>query len=92
MSWNASFLKAVPRIEAAAAIDQLSAGQQTEGPAIAQCELAKKAAKAILDGIPGPYVQVSMSGHANGIGWKKKVGWSNDTISVTVAQFCEEDI
>ena len=89
MSWSASFVKAVPRAEASVAIDQLTTGAQTEGPAIAQCELAKKAAKEILVGIPGPYVQVLLSGHANGVGWQKKQGWANDTIYISVTQITE---
>ncbi len=27
--------------------------------------------------------------HANGVGWQKKEGWSNDTISVNITQFTE---
>lgn len=86
MSWSASFVKPVRKIEAAAYVDRLSTGAQVEGPAIEQCELAKSAVKALLPGIPGPYVQVSMSGHANGVGWQKKEGWSNDCINISITQ------
>jgi hypothetical protein len=86
MSWSASFVKPVSKAEAESAIDALSTGGQTEGPAIEQCRIAKQAAKAMLAVIPGPYVMVSMAGHANGVGWQKKEGWSNDTISVVVTQ------
>lgn len=89
MSWSASFVKPVERINAAAYIDRLSTVAQIEGPAIAQCELAKKAAKQLLDGIPGPYIQVTLSGHANGVGWQKKDGWANDCITVSITQFTE---
>jgi hypothetical protein len=74
MSWSASFVKPVRRIDAAAWIDRLSTGAQIEGPAIAQCEIAKTAAKGIIAAMPGPYVMVSLSGHANGVGWQKKAG------------------
>jgi hypothetical protein len=90
MSWSASFLKPVRKVDAAAYIDRLSTGAQVEGPAIDQCELAKGAAKSLLAGIPGPYVQVSLSGHANGVGWQKKEGWANDCITINVSQFTEE--
>jgi len=89
MSWSASFPKPVPKHAAAAAISALSTGPQTEGPAIDQCELAKHVAHSLLPIIPGPYIQVSLSGHANGVGWQKKEGWSNDTISVNITQFTE---
>ena len=90
MSWSASFLKPVPKRKAAAAVEALSTGAQTEGPAIDQCELAKKAVLALLPGIPGPFIQVSMSGHANGVGWQNKAGWSNDCISISIMQVTDE--
>ncbi len=90
MSWSASLVKPVRKIDAVAYIDRLSTGAQIEGPAIDQCELAKKAVKALLPGIPGPYVQVSLSGHANGVGWQQKEGWSNDCIIISIAQVTEE--
>ena len=90
MSWSASFTKPVRKVDAAAYIDRLSTGAQVEGPAIDQCELAKAAAKSLLPGIPGPYVQVTLSGHANGVGWQKKEGWANDCITINVTQFTEE--
>lgn len=92
MSWSASFVKPVRKIDAAGYIDRLSTGAQIEGPAIDQCELAKKAAKELLAGVPGPYIQVSLSGHANGVGWQKKEGWSNDCISISIMQITEEPL
>ena len=92
MSWSASFREPVRKIDAEAAIDRLSTGAQVEGPAIEQCEAAKRAAKELLKTVPGPYVMVSLSGHANGIGWQKKEGWSNDTIYVSVVQVTEGSI
>jgi hypothetical protein len=92
MSWSASFVKAVPKREAAAAISALSTGGQTEGPAIDQCELAKHVAHSLLPIIPGPFIQVTMSGHANGVGWQKKDGWANDCITVSVVQIVDEPL
>ena len=92
MSWSASFTKPVKKAEALDELDKLSTGAQTEAPAIDQCRLAKIAVRELLLGIPGPYVTVSINGHANGVGWKKKEGWANDCISVTVTQMCEEDV
>lgn len=92
MSWSASFTKPVRKVDAAAYIDRLNTGSQVEGPAIDQCDLAKQAAKEIIKGIPGPYVMVTLSGHANGVGWHKKDGFANDCINVSVAQICEDDM
>lgn len=89
MSWSASFLRAVPKREASAAISALSAGAQTEGPAIDQCELAKRVAQSLLSVIPGPYIHVSLSGHANGVGWQKKEGFANDCINIAIVQVTE---
>lgn len=89
MSWSASFTQPVRKVEAAAYIDRLSTGAQVEGPAVDQCELAKKAAKELLAGIPGPFVQVTLSGHANGVGWQQKDGWANDAIYISIAQVTE---
>ena len=92
MSWSASFIKPVPKHEAAAAISALSTSGQSEGPAVDQCELAKHVAHALLPNVPGPYVNVTLSGHANGVGWQKKEGMANDMITVSVMQICEEDL
>lgn len=87
MSWSAG-TKSVAKSEADAAIDALIAG--TGDPTHDdQLRVAKQAAKLLLANIPGPYVTVSLSGHANGIGWQKKDGWSNDCISVNVTQQME---
>jgi|ERR1051326_1084976 hypothetical protein len=92
MSWSTSFTEPVRKVDAVAAIDRLHTAAYVEGPAVDQCELAKKAVKAILPGLPGPYVMVSISGHANGTGWNKKEGWANDSIYISVTQQCEEDL
>ncbi len=87
MSWSAG-TKSVAKGDADAAIDALIAGtgQPTHDD---QLRVAKQAAKLILTNIPGPFVTVSVSGHANGVGWQKKGGWSNDCISVNVSQQTE---
>lgn len=90
MSWSASFVKAVPKAQAEWEIDQLTTGGQTEGPAIDQYQAAKRAAKELLKSMTGPYVYVSMAGHANGVGWQVKEGFANDTIYISVNQITEE--
>lgn len=92
MSWSASFKEPVRKIDANAFVDRLNTGVQVEGPAIDQCEAAKRAVKALLPSIPGPYVMVSISGHANGVGWQGKDGWANDCISVSITQMLESDL
>lgn len=96
MSWSASLPRPVPHHEAKQAIDQIpfpyDADTLETRAARAQFEVAKRAAKAIVHSIPGPYVMVGMSGHANGIGWQAKEGWSNDMISVAVNQITDEDM
>ena len=92
MSWSASLVKPVRKAEAVAAIEALTTGQQTEGPAIDQCEAAKLAAKLLLPSIPGPFVMVSLSGHANGVGWQKKEGWANDCMNISITQLTEDDV
>ena len=92
MSWSTFFVKPVPKREAAAAISALTIGGQAEGPAMDQCELAKHVAHSLLPIIPGPYIQVILSGHANGVGWQKKEGWANDCITVNITQMTEADI
>lgn len=54
-----------------------------------QIRVAKAAAVELLKVIPGPYVSISLSGHANGVGWHKKDGYANDCISVSVSQWVE---
>src|SRR6266568_1475487 len=92
MSWSASFKEPVWKVDADAAVERLHTGAQVEGPAIEQCEAAKRAAKELLKSIPGPYVQVALSGHANGVGWQKKEGWSNDCINISISQMTEADL
>jgi flagellar motor protein MotB len=56
-----------------------------------QIKAALAAVRELLKAIPGPYVQISISGHANGAGWHKKEGYANDCISVTVTQMIAGD-
>jgi hypothetical protein len=90
MSWSTNFVKPVRKELAAQAIDeQLGTRSQTEPAAIDQCNAAKDIAKLLLKSIPGPFVQVSLGGHANGVGWQKKDGYSNDYITVNVYQVAD---
>lgn len=87
MSWSKSFSRPVPKNEVEITIDSLEfPDAANQGPAYDQFTLAKYAAKTLCAGIPGPFIQVSMSGHANGVGWQKKEGWSNDCITISVVQ------
>lgn len=87
MSWSAG-TKAVAKSEADAAIDALTT--VTNDPQHEdQLRSAKQAAKLLLAIVPGPFVSISLSGHANGVGWQKKEGWANDCIAVNVTQMFE---
>ena len=95
MSWSMSFPKPVLKSEADQAIDKL--GLSEDCPKLCeemadQLRTAKQAAKVLLTNVPGPYVSISMSGHANAVGWQKKSGMANDGIYVNVQQICEEDL
>jgi hypothetical protein len=92
MSWSFSTKEPIKREEAFDRICELKPPDGLEGAAIAQFESAKAAAIEIAAVIPGPYVSVSMSGHANGVGWQKKEGYANDCITVSVTQQTEEDL
>lgn len=87
MSWSAG-TKAVAKHDSDAAIDALTAGT-SDAKHEDQLRTAKQAAKLILANIPGPFVSVTMSGHANGVGWESKPGWASDCISVNVSQMFE---
>lgn len=87
MSWSTG-TKAIVKSEADAAIDALTTGT-TDPQHEDQLRTAKLAAKVLLANVPGPFVSISLSGHANGVGWQKKEGWANDCISVNVTQMFE---
>jgi|GEM_PF-5477823 len=91
MSWNVS-TNIVRKVEAAWRIDQLTITPTSDEPSFDQLEAAKRAAKELLKTLPGPFVTVSLAGHANGVGWQKKPSYANDTITVTVTQSTEDDI
>lgn len=90
MSWSTR-TQIVAKGDADAAVAALTTG--TTGPTAPmhedQLRTAKVAACLILATIPGPFVSVSLSGHANGVGWQGKDGWANDCISISVTQSLE---
>ncbi len=90
MSWSTSTPK-VAKLEAERELDNLSFPGVVEPFALDQVAAAKRAALELLKSVPGPLVIVSLSGHANGVGWQKKAGYANDAISVSVTQFTEQD-
>jgi hypothetical protein len=93
MSWSVTTnLVSKSNAKAAIALLQLDGGQIHSAWAVDQLETAKNAAREILKGMPGPYVIIALSGHANGTGWNKKDGYSSDTINVSVSQVCQEDL
>lgn len=92
MSWSISLQKPVEKWQAEEAIDRLEVPSYVVGPALEQVSAAQRVAKELLKTIPGPYVNVIVSGHANGKGWHKDPTSANDTITVVVSQVCEEDL
>lgn len=51
-----------------------------------QFQSAKRAVLELIKTVPGPNINVTMSGHANGVGCIGKEGYSDDFITVTVHQ------
>jgi hypothetical protein len=93
MSWSASFKKPTSKDLAELMVDNLNVdffGEGSNTPAFDQVKLAKAAAKELLKGLPGPWIMVSISGHANGVGWQEKAGYANDCITVNVSQVTVE--
>lgn len=66
--------------------------QMNRDESLDQLNAAKMAALMLAMATPGPYVTVSLTGHANGVGWHKKEGMSNDFISINVYQQTEDDL
>lgn len=91
MSWSVT-TNLVSKRNARAAISLLEIPETSEAWAHEQLRIAQDAAKQILSGIPGPYVVISLSGHANGTGWNKKDGYANDSVTVSISQVCTEDL
>lgn len=85
MSWSAPAL-AVRKKDIKKALSELELTGDNASWAIDQFEGAKDAVLELVKGIPGSYVVVNMSGHANGIGYNKKESWSNDFVSISVGQ------
>ena len=92
MSWSTNFQNPVAKADAVAALNELGIPGAHDGAAVDQLSTAKTAAKILLQNVPGPYVLITMSGHANGVGWHKKEGFANDCISVNVTQMTEDDL
>ena len=96
MSWNAS-LNAAYKYDIKKALElpilqipfDFKSFGDADGPILDQISAARDAALELLKGISGPKVGVNLSGHANGVGWHKKEGWANDTITVTVSQLVD---
>ena len=101
MSWSLS-LGSIPRVGAEeviadAALPEYLASLPADDPdykqkaaAICQIQTAKAAALEIVKGMPGPFISVTLSGHANGTGWEPKEGWSDESINVSVNQQQQE--
>lgn len=87
MSWSTR-TQVVKKSEADAAIDALTTGDNNPHHDD-QLRTAKQAAKLMLASIPGPNVSISLSGHANGVGWQKKDGYADDCITVHLTQAAE---
>lgn len=91
MSWSVA-TKVVKKSEIESAVYYLELDPELNSPASQdQLEAAKRGAIEVLKGIPGPYISVNLSGHANGVGWHKADGWSNDFVSIGVSQHTQED-
>jgi hypothetical protein len=89
MSWNAT-INNLSHNEAVEALQQLELVDQYHSPAThEQFRMAKQAAIALVASVPGPRINVFLSGHANGVGWQAKDGWANDFISINVSQVTE---
>lgn len=88
MSWSASTLP-FDKNHKLYAIHLDIVPQDINGPMLSQLNDAMDAAQLLIKSIPGPKVIVTLSGHANGVGWNKKDGWVDDCITVTVRQVTE---
>jgi len=86
MSWSASTQFVDKKEIRTAIVAPDIVPREIDGPMLDQLHAAQEAALQLVKSIPGPKVSVTMSGHANGIGWQGKSGWANDTITVTVSQ------
>lgn len=90
MSWS-TFIRIAPKREVMLALQPAAVvlnvyNTELDHEVADQVESAKRAALELLKTIPGPFVGVTMSGHANGVGWHNKDGYATDFITVTVTQ------
>lgn len=86
MSWSAS-VSSHSRETFDAAVDTAVSSPSTLDEHMGkQFEKAKEIVKAIAPIIPGPDLSASMHGHANGVGDKRKPGYANDSITISVSQ------
>lgn len=87
MSWTASILVVEKSKALHSLYNELTISpQDIDGPMLDQLSVAQDAAKVLLKNISGPKISISMHGHANGVGWSKKSGYTDDTITVSVSQ------
>jgi hypothetical protein len=91
MSWTLS-VNSVIKEQIDATLDGLPTPEYMDGPMKDQLRVAKQAVKQIVANVPGPHLAITMSGHANGVGWQKKDGWVNDFITISIQQLCEADV
>lgn len=91
MSWTAT-TGVVRKSEAKRALNELTLQGQCDPWAKDQFEETKDVALLLIKSVPGPYVTINMSGHANGVGYSKKDTWSNDFVSVSISQQTDEDL
>lgn len=89
MSWSLS-TDNVPKKDAVAAVMQLKPQHDIDPATEDQIYHAKKVALEAVRGVPGPFVSVTLSGHANGVGWQQKEGYANDCINISVTQHLVE--
>ena len=89
MSWSCS--GSFRKQDADAGVAALAPTGELDGPMTDQLVVARNAARELLMTIPGPMVHVSLSGHANGVGWHAKPGWANDCITVYVTQGVDQE-
>jgi len=55
-----------------------------------QVDAAADAAWFLAKSVPGPWLQINLSGHANGTGVKENQGYAAEFISITVNQAYDE--
>jgi hypothetical protein len=91
MSWTVSTgvidkLDAERKVNGLMITDPPSSDMNIDGAKWDQLQAAKRAALELLKTVPGPYVSVSLNGHANAIGWQSQDGSSADYIGIGVGQ------